>query len=161
MGIKEGYRGPSGKILPGLKLELTEVISRLKRLFASKDITIAYLFGSHAEGTAVSSSDIDLAVLLPHNKSSSSEFYLQLITDIKNAIETDRFDLLLLNKASPLIKYEVVRSGIAIYARSEKEQEHFEMKTRQKYLDTAYLRRVQNQYLKKRVEQWYLEKKAF
>jgi len=161
VSIKEKYRGPTGQILPGLKLELSEALSRLEKLFASRGIILAYLFGSHAAGTAASASDIDLAVLLPGNKLSSSEFYLRLITDIRNTIGTERFDLLLLNRASPLIQNEVVRSGIIIYARSEKEQELFEAKARQKYLDTAYLRKVQNQYLKKRVEQWYSEKKAF
>ena len=161
MGIKEDYRGPTGHILPGLKLELPEALSRLEKLFDSRGILLAYLFGSHAAGTATSTSDIDLAVLLPGDKSSSSEFYLKLITDIRNTIGTERFDLLLLNSASPLIQNEVVRSGIVIYARSEKEQEHFETKARLRYLYTAYLRKVQNQDLKKRVERWYSEKKAF
>ncbi len=161
MGIKDEYRGPTGKILPGLQLEITEALSRLKQLFASKGIIVAYLFGSHAQNAAKSSSDIDLAVLLPGDKSSSSEFYRKLITDIRETIGTERFDLLILNNASPTFQHEVISSGIVIYARSEEEQEHFEMKTRQKYLDTAYLRKVQNQYLKKRVEQWYSEAKAF
>ncbi len=133
----------------------------MKKLFASKSVIIAYLFGSHAEGIAASSSDIDLAVLLPDDQSSCSEFYLKLITEIQHAIGTERFDLLLLNNAPPFFQNEVVRSGIVIYARSEEEQECFETKVRLKYLDTVYLRKVQNQYLKKRVKRWYSEKKAF
>jgi len=161
MGLKDDYRGPAGKVLPGLQLELTEALSRLRKLFAAKGIIVAYLFGSYAQNTATSSSDIDLAVLLSRDKSSSSEFYRKLITAIRDNIGTERFDLLILNNASPSIQYEVINTGKVIYARSKQEQEHFEMKTRQKYLDTAYLRKVQNQYLQKRVEQWYSEKKAF
>ncbi len=161
MGMKDNYRGPSGKVLPGLQLELTEALSRLKKLFAAKGIIVAYLFGAYAQDIATSSSDIDLAVLLPGDKASSSEFYRKLITAIRANIGTERFDLLILNNASPIIQYEVINTGIVIYIRSEQEQEHFEMKTRQKYLDTAYLRKVQNQYLRKRVEQWYSKKKAF
>jgi len=161
MGLKDDYRGPAGKILPGLQLELAEALSRLSKLFAAKGIILAYLFGSYAQDVAKSSSDIDLAVLLPGHKSSSSEFYQKLITAIRANIGTERFDLLILNNASPSIQYEIINTGKVIYARSEQELEHFEMKTRQKYLDTAYLRKVQHQYLKKRVEQWYSEKKAF
>jgi len=32
MGMKDNYRGPAGKVLPGLQLELTESLSRLKKL---------------------------------------------------------------------------------------------------------------------------------
>ncbi len=161
MGMKDDYRGPAGKVLPGLQLELAEALNRLKKLFATKGIIVAYLFGSYAQDRATPSSDIDLAILLPGDKASSSEFYQKLITAIRDNIGTERFDLLILNHATPTVQYEVINTGIVIYARSEKEQEHFEMKTRQKYLDTAYLRKVQNQYLKKRVEQWYSKKKAF
>jgi len=161
MGIKEQHRGPAGTILPSLKLNLNEAIKRLEQLFASKGVVLAYLFGSLAEGTASASSDLDLAVLLPGDQLSAGELYLNLINDIQKTINTERFDLLLLNNASPVIRYEVVRSGIAIYARSENEEENYEIKVRQKYLDTAYLRKVQNHYLKKRVELWSSEKKAF
>ena len=155
MGKKEDYRGPTGKILPGLPIDLDQALARLEKLFASKGVVAAYLFGSYADGSAVSSSDIDFAVLLPGNKSSSKDLYLNLLTDIQQTIGTERFDLLLLNKASPFIQNEVVRNGKLIYARSIEELNDFETKARQKYLDTAYLRSVQNQYLKKRVEQWY------
>jgi predicted nucleotidyltransferase len=119
MGIKEHHRGPAGTILPGLKLNLNEAIKRLEKLFASKGVVLVYLFGSHAEGTASASSDLDLAVLLPGYQLSVGELYLKLITDIQKTINTERFDLLLLNNASPVMQYEVVRSGKVIYARNE------------------------------------------
>ncbi len=160
MGIKERYRGPTGKILPGLSLDLEEALNRLNRLFATKHVALAYLFGSYAAGTNDPSSDIDLAVLIADQKKQDKVLNLLLFTDIQQALGTERFDLLMLDKASPLMKMEIVRSGRVIYARTEDELNNFEMKTIQEYLDTAYLRKVQNQYLKKRVEQWYSKKKA-
>lgn len=47
MGIKDDYKAPAGNILPGLKLELSEALNRLERLFASKGVLIAYLFKSY------------------------------------------------------------------------------------------------------------------
>lgn len=161
MNKKENYRGPNGKILPGLPIDLDQALAKLKKLFAARNVVAAYLFGSYADGSATSTSDIDFAVLLPVDNTSCSELYSGLITDIQQAIDTERFDLLLLNKASPLIQYEVVRSGKIIYARSIEELNDYETKARQKYLDTVYLRKVQNQYLQKRVEQWYSGKKSF
>ena len=84
------------------------------------------------------------------------DFYTALITDLQQLLENERFDLLLLNNTSPLIKKEVISSGRIIYACSEMEQENFEIKVLQEYLDTAHLRKVQNEYLQKRVEQWFL-----
>ena len=69
--------------------------------------------------------------------------------------------MLLLNSASPSLKFEIIRSGQLLYARNEQELNAFEMEAIRKYQDTAYLRAVQNDYLKKRVKEWYSEKKAF
>ena len=161
MGIKERYRGPAGKILPSLSLDLEEALNRLNRLFATKQVALAYLFGSYAAGTNDLSSDLDLAVLMADQKNQDKKLYLQLFSAIQQTLSTERFDLLNLDDASPLMKMEIVRSGRIIYARTEDELNNFEMKTIQEYLDTAYLRKVQNNYLKKRVEHWYSEKKAY
>ena len=160
MGIKECYRGPSGKTLPGLELDLDEALKRLSKLFALKEVVLAYLFGSYAEGTNDSSSDLDLALFLGNHKQKRNALYMELFADIQQAISTERFDLILLDYASPLLKREIVSSGQVIYARTKEEQFNFEIETMRQYLDTAYLRKVQNEYLKTRVKQWYLEKKA-
>ena len=44
MGITEDRRGPSGKILPGLKMDLEEALCRLREVFAAKGVVLAYLF---------------------------------------------------------------------------------------------------------------------
>ena len=64
MGITEDRRGPSGKILPGLKMDLEEALRRLREVFAAKGVVLAYLFGSYAEGTATPKTDLDIAVLV-------------------------------------------------------------------------------------------------
>ena len=65
MGIAADYRGPSGKILPGVKINATEITEKLRPLFTQrKEAVLAYLFGSYAHGKARETSDIDVAVLL-------------------------------------------------------------------------------------------------
>jgi len=160
MTIQEQYRGPAGQMLPGLKIELEDALGRLNHFFAGKQVVIAYLFGSYAAGTNDESSDLDLAVLLSDQNKETKDFFTDLITGLQKLLETERFDLLLLNNASPLIKKEIVSSGRIIYTYSEMEQANYEMRVLQEYLDTAHLREVQNEYLQKRVEQWFSEKKA-
>ena len=68
MGLAESYRGPSGKILPGLRANLEEALGRLRELFQQRGVALAYLFGSYAYGKVSSSSDIDIAILLERSK---------------------------------------------------------------------------------------------
>jgi len=51
-------------MLHGLKIDLEEALGRLNKLFARKQVALAYLFGSYAVKTNDESSDIDLAILL-------------------------------------------------------------------------------------------------
>lgn len=157
MGIASEYRGPSGKTLPGAGIGKEEVKKRLEGLFREKGVLLAYLFGSMARGEASSLSDIDIAVLLPD----ATSFPLQeLLGDIWKALGTERFDLVVLNGASPSFAFEVVAEGELIYARDEETLNAFEMKVIREFQDTAYLRRVQNEYLRERAKAWSSERKV-
>jgi len=125
MGIAESYRGPSGGILPGLQVDLEVAVERLRDLFRKSGVALAYLFGSYAHGDTVPSSDIDIAILL------------------------------LLNNAPPALQFEVVSQGQLIYARDDEALNTFEMAVIRRFQDTAYLRAIQNEYLKERARQWY------
>ena len=160
MGVAEFYRGPSGKILPGLNMNLDEAVKRLKDLFPQTQVSLAYLFGSFARNEAGELSDLDLAVLFATKKDELYSAYMDLMLEVQKALATERLDLLLLNSASPSEKFEIIRSGELLYSRNEQEINDFEMDVIRRYQDTAYLRAIQNDYLKKRVQAWYSEKKA-
>lgn len=155
MGVTENRRGPSGKILSGLKMDLEEALRRLKEVFAGKGVVLAYLFGSYAEGTATPKSDLDIAVLVEGESGDLYESYRELFLAVREALGTERFDLLLLNGAPLSLKFEVVSHGRLIYCRDEDLLNEFEMDVIRKFQDTAYLRAVQDEYLRKRVKQWY------
>ncbi len=161
MGVSDFHRGPSGKILPGTKLARREILQRLKNLFPQTPVALAYLFGSYAHAQADSLSDVDLAVYIDAHGEALYRNYMEIMLAVQAALETERLDLLLLNSASPSMQFEVIRTGELIYARTEQVQYAFEMNVIRKYQDTAYLRAVQNEYLKKRVQQWYSGKKAY
>jgi hypothetical protein len=155
MGIAESYRGPSGRILPGLRADLEEALERLKSLFRRSGVALAYLFGSYAHGGAEPSSDIDLAVLLDRSGEGLHALYRELLLGIREALGTERFDLLLLNDAPPMLQFEIISRGRLIYCCDEQALNAFEMDVLRRFQDTAYLRAVQNDYLKERARKWY------
>ncbi len=161
MGTGEFYRGPSGKMLPGLQLGLEEALQELKNLFPGKPVSLAYVFGSYARGEADAVSDFDLAVLLDKSGEDLYSAYLDVMLEVQRVLGTERLDLLLLNSAPPAMQFDIVRWGRLIYCRNERVLNDFEMNAIRKYQDTAYLRRVQNEYLKKRAREWYSKKNAF
>lgn len=83
-------------------------------------ISLAILFGSQATGRAVRESDIDIAVWLEQSEMlkdvpGTARARKQLMRDLVNYFETDKIDLVLLNHASPLLKFQVARTGKPVY----------------------------------------------
>ena len=127
-----------------------ESLEALKEIFGKRKVVLAYLFGSQAEGTARASSDIDLAVLLSPNLTTAERFrtQLKLIDECGDVFQRSEVDVVILNEASPLLAYEVVKHGKLLY---EDEATHpavdFAVYTLSRYADTIPFRRLQNQYL--------------
>ena len=113
------------------------------------DVRLVYVFGSVARGEACRSSDLDVGVVFSPVPAPAA--LDQLATDL-DAAAGRRVDLVLLNEASPLLTHEVIRAGRVIVCRDEDERVQFETRATARYLDTAYLRRVQHHYLRERAE---------
>lgn len=160
MGVRETRRGPSGRTLPGRGWDPCAVEARLRGLFPGSQVILAYLFGSCARGEAGPGADVDIAVLLAGGEGELYEPYRELLLRIRDALGRELFDLLLLNDASPTMRFIVVTSGRLLYARSEEELNAFEGEVIRRYQDTAHLRAVQNEYLRRRARAWYSEKRA-
>ena len=127
-------------------------IERIGAYFARiPQIKFAYVFGSIARGDHGPASDIDVAVFLDR-RISSFAFRLRMIETMMRELGTDRFDLVILNDAPPVLKYEVVRQGRVI-KENKKRRVEFEAKSLGEYLDTAYLRETQQAYLKEQLKQ--------
>lgn len=160
MGITEARRGPSGRILPGTQLPVDEILSRLRQLFETTDVVLlAYLFGSLAKGKPGQSSDVDIAVLLRMDIPVASlyDVYRDLYVRIYEILASERFDLVLLNQAPLTLKFTIVSEGKLIYACCEEILNEFELNVIREYQDTAYLRAVQDYFLRERARQWCSE----
>ena len=163
MGMLESYRGPSGKILSGLQVDPEEALEKLKALFQRSEVALAYLFGSHARGEAKPTSDIDIAILIRPEDAKGERLYnsfRELMLGVREALGTERFDLLLLNSAPLTLRFEVVSRGRLLYCCDEEVLNAFEMDVIRRFQDTAYLRAVQDGYLRERARKWYSRRKA-
>ncbi|MDP3106082.1 MAG: nucleotidyltransferase domain-containing protein [Candidatus Methanoperedens sp.] len=82
-------------------------------LSKQKHVKLAYLFGSVAEGRGGKLSDVDLAVFLDESLSKKEMFNLQLklISELTSILKTDRIDLVIMNDAPLLLKYNIIKHG--------------------------------------------------
>lgn len=84
------------------------------------DISLAILFGSQVAGKATQDSDLDLAILLDKPELLSktpeaSRTRRQLLRDLIIYLKTGNIDLVILNRASPLLRFQVARNGKPVY----------------------------------------------
>jgi predicted nucleotidyltransferase len=124
------------------KFIMVKKISTIKETVASickaeTAIAAACVFGSYAQGKARKSSDIDVALLLDERKIAGFSV-LDFITVLEKNIQR-KADVVILNKADELLKYEMRRKGMLIFERSGKYRKQFEVRSRKSYEDFLYL----------------------
>lgn len=147
MAITERWRG--FKQLPAA---IKQKLEHLIPLFEQKGVILAYLFGSLAQSQY--GQDVDLGIL------TQGESVFRLRAAITDWLGTERVDLVDLSQASPVLRFEILRTGQLLYAANEAICEQFELATLHLYRDTAPLRHQQEVYLKERMEAWLSESKA-
>ncbi|MFW6287790.1 MAG: type VII toxin-antitoxin system MntA family adenylyltransferase antitoxin [bacterium] len=81
-----------------------------------KSVKAAYLFGSYEEGKPNKNSDLDLAILLEEDYDQMIK--VDILTDLTRN-NFDNVDLIILNNASLLLKYEVIKHNKLIYCRED------------------------------------------
>jgi predicted nucleotidyltransferase len=102
-------------------------------------IMAAYLFGSAAQGTIHAASDLDIAVLLDPGAVPTFPL-LTCITQLEESLRC-QVDLIVLNTANDVLKYEVRKSGKLLFERSSRFRKQFEIQSRKAYEDFLYLHR--------------------
>lgn len=118
------------------------------------EVLAVYLFGSSASRKAGPLSDLDVAVLLDESRLKPGRrfhFRLDLIGEAMGASHRPDVDLVLLNEASPLLAYEVIRGGRLLFERRRQARVEFESRAVGRYLDLKPFYRVSRRYLKKQM----------
>jgi len=121
------------------------------------EIIVAYLFGSQATGKSGLLSDIDLAFLLADPLSNENYFRYgykaHLTSELIKLFSNNDIDVVILNDAPPLLRFQVVYHGQVIFSRSEKERLAFHVKVFNEYQDFRPFLAVQNQYFVRRLRE--------
>lgn len=123
-----------------------------KDLCRQHSISLAVLFGSQATGQAVRGSDIDLAVWLEKPETDSPEVARsrkKLLRDLINYLETGNIDLVILNRASPLLKFQVARKGRPVYQKTPELFAGFCSRALREHNDAQPFYRATEEYLRR------------
>jgi predicted nucleotidyltransferase len=102
-------------------------------------VDLAYLFGSTIMGNANELSDVDIAVMLDENLSKKDRLYVELdiISELSHMLKSDKIDLVVLNDAPLLLKYNIVKNGQVLTV-DETKRIAFETSVMTRYLDERY-----------------------
>lgn len=149
MGIAERWKRHNP-----LPTDIEERLESLAPLLEKKGVLLAYLFGSLAakdEKAQRQPGDVDLAVLTKEGPA------WELQEALVESLGTDRLDLVDLRRASPVLRFEILRGGRPIYISDESIRERYEMETLHLYRDTEPMRRRQREALKERMTAWRLK----
>lgn len=113
-----------------------ELNLRLAPIFLKdKRIITAYLFGSCVTGDMHKKSDIDLAILVSPREDFSLDDILDLEVKLVFALKTERYDLVIANRASLILKFRIVSAGKLIYVANDDLRCDFEEVVMQEYYD--------------------------
>lgn len=116
-------------------MEIEELKEKLKEVFCGdKRIITVYLFGSSIERIQHKGSDIDLGVLLKPQEIFNFEETIDLEVKITKALTSEKFDLVILNKAPLILKFRII-SGKPIYISDDDKRADMEAKIMQDYFD--------------------------
>lgn len=134
-------------------MDLNALRPQLEGVFAQRPVRLAYLFGSQVKGRAHADSDVDVAVLLNESLTADERFAerLTLIGALSRLFRTDNVDVAILNEASPLLCYNVLRDGVLLYCADESARVAFQVRALRTYEDTAPLRRMLAEAMERRI----------
>lgn len=106
-----------------------------KLLEKDHDISTIYLFGSHAKAIANATSDVDVAILYDSTCVPDAQAVLALQEKLAGHLQVERVDLVVLNRANPILKYQIFRYGQCLLNRNPRHQRSFLVRTMTEYAD--------------------------
>ena len=105
------------RMAPGMDTLRERLAEALER---RPEVLEAYLFGSQARGQAQPHSDFDVAVYVERVPDAPFGYEAELATDLMAALGDDRMDVVLLNRAPPLLYHRVLRDGVRLFSREQR-----------------------------------------
>jgi len=108
-------------------------------ILAERPVMLAYLFGSVVEGTALPSSDVDIALVFAPSLNLTAYERMQvefsIAAEIERRCNIREADVRSINSAPLTVKGSVVTEGVLLYSRDEEFRVDYEVYNRKMYLD--------------------------
>lgn len=124
-----------------------DIIEKCKNvLMKYENILFAYIFGSYAKGNMRADSDVDIGIYLKEEM--NIEEYLKIRMDLTKICKR-QVDLVVLNAATPLLKYEIYKNNILLFTRDRTIESNYKVKTLfeyndiKRYLDMSYKKTIE------------------
>ncbi len=115
-------------------------------LIKYENIIFAYIFGSYFQNKLDVNRDIDVAIYL--EKYLNTDEYLKIKMDLSDVFKRE-VDLVLLNEAPSLLKYEIYKKNVLLFTRdmviesNHKVKTLFEYNDIKRYLDLSYNKTIE------------------
>ena len=112
-------------------------LEKISNVFKKEGALLAvYLFGSYASGNPHRYSDVDMAVLF--DKTTNPEDYtdkqIDLVVSLGRLLGREA-DVVVLNRAGSFLKYNVLKNGLRVYERPDRNERDFEARAIVEYFD--------------------------
>jgi len=108
--------------------------NKIKKIMQeTKEVRLTYLFGSRVGGRTEPLSDYDIGVVV--DRKMPYDFKYRLASELRQALNTERVDVVILNSAPIELVYNVIAAGKLVYEKSVYERVEFEAITLSKYFD--------------------------
>lgn len=124
-------------------------ISKLEKILTREpEVLAAYSFGSQALDYPSAKSDLDIGLVV---KNSQKIDYRQLYSKISSQIKRKEVDLRLIeiDDFDPLFAFNVIKSDLCLYKKSEEERIQIEKKIMKVLFDNQHTREIYHHYLDK------------
>jgi hypothetical protein len=112
------------------------------------EVRAAYLFGSFATGKARSDSDVDLALVC--ESTDPGEIRVAILADL-TAEGLDRVDLIVLDEADTVLRFEAVHPNCLVYARQGFDHGSYFSRSLREYFDLEPYLRIQREAFRERL----------
>lgn len=129
--------------------------TRLAAVLDRPGVVAAWLFGSQARGRVGPLADIDIAVWLDPALAPRERFEqgLELSAEVARTLGTDEIDLVVLNDSPPLFQHRAMSVRAMLVEREHDDRVRLETRALLEYLDTAPLRRLADEAVRRRLEE--------
>ena len=119
------------------QFDLDVLVSQISKVLSPRDeIIVAYLYGSMVKGQKGIGRDIDLALLLDSEFDEPAMYSVHIAGMVEEELVVyDVVDVRVLNHQSLGFQFRVIKEGLVVYCRDERERVGYEARVVSNYLD--------------------------